>query len=88
MTIPKLLNRTEFAQQLGISESSEHRGRQHEPNWPPHIRVGHLVFYREAAVEQWLFEQEGRTAPGAAERIRAQDDTDTAESDHAPGRPS
>lgn len=64
MSISRLFTRAEFAQLLGISESSELRGRALHPNWPPHIRVGNLVFYRESAVEQWLQDQEAASATG------------------------
>ncbi|GAA2553785.1 hypothetical protein GCM10010409_31130 [Mycolicibacterium diernhoferi] len=65
MPLSKLISRVELAEQLGISESGELRGRLLDPGWPAHIRIGQRVFYREAVVEQWLQDREARTtSPG------------------------
>ncbi|GAA3418832.1 hypothetical protein GCM10022140_25750 [Rhodococcus aetherivorans] len=43
---------------MGISSAGEIRGRTGGREWPPHVRIGHKVYYRREAVEQWLREQE------------------------------
>ncbi|MEU5840298.1 hypothetical protein [Rhodococcus sp. NPDC047139] len=54
----ELMSRRRFAQWMGISSAGEARGRTGGGEWPPHVRIGHKVYYRREAVERWLREQE------------------------------
>lgn len=52
------INRRQFLDMLGISDSNERRQRREGRPWPPHLRIGNKVYYRRAAVEDWLRAQE------------------------------
>ena len=51
------ISRTELAQQLGLSEDTLRRWAAARSG-PPCIRAGRKIFYRRAAVLDWLEEQE------------------------------
>lgn len=71
-----LMSRREFLERCGISDSTERRGRQHDPCWPPHLRIGIRVYYRRQAVESWIALQEllagQKTQPFTADHQRGQ----------------
>jgi hypothetical protein len=72
MTIDEgdLLSRRQFLREYGISDSGEQRGRTGGP-WPPHLRIGHKIYYRRRSVEQWLTEQERATREAPVADLRA-----------------
>jgi hypothetical protein len=72
MTIDErdLLSRRQFLREYGISDSGEQRGRTGGP-WPPHLRIGHKIYYRRRSVEQWLTEQERATRQPPVADLRA-----------------
>jgi predicted DNA-binding transcriptional regulator AlpA len=43
-----------------MSRSAERRHRRETEDWPPHIEIGRRVFYRRAAVMEWLERQEAK----------------------------
>jgi DNA-binding transcriptional MerR regulator len=51
------INRTDLAQQLGVSEDTLRRWDVLRSG-PPCIRAGRKVYYRRATVLEWLEEQE------------------------------
>jgi hypothetical protein len=60
------INRRQFLDMLGISDSNERRQRREGRPWPPHLFIGGKVYYRRSAVEDWLRRQEAlcQTQPG------------------------
>jgi|SRR4051812_25751199 hypothetical protein len=52
------INRRQFLDMLGISDSNERRQRREGRPWPPHLFIGGKVYYRRSAVEDWLRRQE------------------------------
>jgi len=54
----ELLPRKKLIEQYGFSDSSERRGRREGEAWPPHVVIGHKIYYRRHSVEQWLADQE------------------------------
>lgn len=57
MTIQDLLTETEFAKQRGVSVRTVQRERAQRVG-PPFIRLGRKIYYRPAAIEVWLLDQE------------------------------
>ncbi len=49
------LNRKQFCERYGVSESTEERGRQRGgDDWPPYVRVGpRRILYRLSDCEAW-----------------------------------
>lgn len=54
----ELLSRRQFLRELGISDSSERRGRRGRGAWPPHVWIGGKLYYRRAAINDWIRQQE------------------------------
>ena len=54
----ELVSRKQFIEELGISDSSERRGRAGPHDWPPHLCIRTKVYYRRSAVDDWLRRQE------------------------------
>ena len=54
----ELIPRKRLLDELGISDSSERRGRTGNRDWPPHLSIGKKIFYRRASVDDWLRHQE------------------------------
>lgn len=52
-----LVSRLELLELLGISDSTERRGRQ-SSDWPPHIMIRKSVYYNWPTVEKWLLQRE------------------------------
>ncbi|ASL16272.1 hypothetical protein MYCOZU2_03898 [Mycobacterium intracellulare subsp. chimaera] len=63
----ELLSRKQFLAKIGISDSGERRGRTGERDWPPHLLVGQKVYYRRAAVDDWILRQEAICNSGPPE---------------------
>ena len=57
MTIQDLIPETEFAKQRGVSVRTVQRERAQRVG-PPFIRLGRKIYYRPAAIEAWLLDQE------------------------------
>jgi hypothetical protein len=54
----EMIPRREFLKKLMISDSTERRGRTGSGDWPPHIRILSKVYYRRAAVDDWIRRRE------------------------------
>jgi len=63
MTIQDLIPEADYAAARGISERTAQRERAQRIG-PPFIKLGRKIFYRPAAIEKWLIEQE-QTQPRA-----------------------
>jgi hypothetical protein len=65
-TVSELMTRRQFLKQLGISDSSERRGRTGGGEWPPHLLIGKRVYYRRESLDDWLRQREAasQSAPG------------------------
>ena len=46
--------RRDFLEELPMSDSTERRRRTGGGDWPPHIRIGAKIYYRRAAVDDWI----------------------------------
>lgn len=57
MNLEGLLTEAEYAQLRGVTPRTVKRERALRAG-PPFIRWGRAVFYRRAAIETWLLEQE------------------------------
>ena len=57
MTIQDLLSEAEYAKQRGVSVRTIARERAQRIG-PPFIRLGRKVYYRPAAIDQWLIARE------------------------------
>lgn len=53
-----LLGLAEFRALTHQSPSAERKQRAEAQDWPPHFVIGRKVFYRRAAVMEWLSRQE------------------------------
>jgi hypothetical protein len=63
MTIQELITEAEYAAQRGVSLRTAQRERAQRIG-PPFIRLGRKIFYRPAAIEEWLISIE-RAQPRA-----------------------
>lgn len=57
MTIQDLISEADYAAARGVSLRTTQRERAQRMG-PPFIKLGRNVFYRPAAIEQWLIDQE------------------------------
>ena len=57
MTIADLIPEAEFAALRGVSVRTVQRERAQRIG-PPFIKLGRKIFYRPAAIEAWLLDQE------------------------------
>ena len=57
MTISDLITEQEYADQRGVSVRTIARERAQRIG-PPFIRLGRKIYYRPAAIEEWLIAQE------------------------------
>ncbi|WP_373054438.1 helix-turn-helix transcriptional regulator [Thioalkalivibrio sp.] len=58
----QLMDSNELAELLGVSRSWVEKQRSMWPdNLPPHLKIGRLVRYRWATVQEWLRKREGYT---------------------------
>lgn len=64
MTIADLIAESEYAAQRGVSLRTVQRERAQRIG-PPYIRLGRKIFYRPAAIDEWLIAQE-QSQPRAA----------------------
>lgn len=67
MTISELISEAEYAAQRGVSLRTVQRERAQRIG-PPYIRLGRKIYFRPAAIEEWLIAQEQiqpRAAGGA-----------------------
>ena len=55
-----LMGLAEFRALTHLSRSGERNHRREKEDWPPHIEIGRKVFYRRAAVMDWLHRQEAK----------------------------
>lgn len=55
---PQILHRNQVLDVLGISDRTERRMRLSDKPWPPHLVIGNRVYYRLAAIEEFLLAQE------------------------------
>jgi hypothetical protein len=60
-TVSELVTRRQFLKELGISDSSERRGRTGGGEWPPHLLIGKKVYYRRESLDDWLRHREAAT---------------------------
>jgi hypothetical protein len=60
-TVSELVTRRQFLKKLGISDSSERRGRTGGGEWPPHLLIGKKVYYRRESLDDWLRHREAAT---------------------------
>jgi predicted DNA-binding transcriptional regulator AlpA len=60
MNLEGLLTETEYAQMRGVSLRTAKRERALRSG-PPFIKWGRAVFYRRAAIDAWILEQETTT---------------------------
>ena len=56
----ELVPRTSLLEEFKISDSFERRRRTGDDDWPPHLFIGRKVYYRRAAIDDWLRRQEVR----------------------------
>lgn len=57
MTIKDLLTEADYAQARGVSLRTVQRERAQRVG-PPFIKLGRNIYYRPAAIEEWLLAQE------------------------------
>lgn len=57
MTIQDLIPEADYAAARGVSLRTVQRERAQRIG-PPFIKLGRMIYYRPAAIEQWLIEQE------------------------------
>lgn len=57
MTIQDLIDEAEYAKQRRVSIRTVQRERAQRIG-PPFIRLGRKIYYRPAAIESWLLDQE------------------------------
>jgi len=57
MTIQDLISEADYAAARGVSLRTAQRERAQRMG-PPFIKLGRNVFYRPAAIEKWLIDQE------------------------------
>lgn len=57
MTIQDLITETDYARSRGVSVRTIQRERAQRIG-PPFIKLGRFIYYRPAAIEQWLIAQE------------------------------
>jgi len=55
-----LMGLAEFRALTHLSPSSERRHRREQDDWAPHVVIGRKIFYRRAAVTDWLERQEAK----------------------------
>ena len=67
MTLPNLLTEADYAALRGVSVRTIQRERALRVG-PPFIKLGAKVFYRPAAIEEWLIAQE--QAQPRADKVR------------------
>ena len=60
-TASELMTRRQLLKELGISDSSERRGRTGGGEWPPHLLIGKKVYYRRESLADWLRHREAAT---------------------------
>ena len=72
----ELVSRKQFLRELGISDSSERRGRTGQGSWPPHVWIGGKLYYRRAAIDDWIRRQEATAQ--FAHRTSSRSDAETA----------
>lgn len=61
-----LLTRSEMLAEFGIADATERKQRGGQ-DWIPHLEIGARVYYRRAAVEQWIRERELTSTTGIAD---------------------
>ena len=57
MNISDLITEADYAAQRGVSVRTVQRERAQRIG-PPFIKLGRVIYYRPAAIEAWLLEQE------------------------------
>jgi len=57
MTITDLITEADYAAQRGVSVRTVQRERAQRIG-PPFIKLGRVIYYRPAAIENWLLAQE------------------------------
>lgn len=55
-----LMGLAEFRALTHLSPSGERRHRREHDDWAPHVVIGRKIFYRRAAVLDWLERQEAK----------------------------
>lgn len=55
-----LMGLPEFRALTHLSPSAERKHRRERDDWAPHVVIGRKVFYRRAAVMDWLERQEAK----------------------------
>ena len=55
-----LMGLVEFRALTHLSPSGERRYRREQHDWAPHVVIGRRIFYRRAAVLDWLERQEAK----------------------------
>jgi hypothetical protein len=73
-TASELITRGQLLKELGISDSSERRGRTGGGEWPPHLLIGKKVYYRRESLDDWLRHREAATQSAAGEPVDGQGD--------------
>lgn len=74
----ELIDRRTLLEKLGISDSSERRARARQRDWPPHLRIGAKIFYRNSVVDEWVRQQEAISSAALQVRDGADSDMMTA----------
>ena len=57
MTLQDLIPEADYAAQRGVSVRTVQRERAQRIG-PPFIKIGRKIYYRPAAIEQWLIDRE------------------------------
>ena len=70
-TVGEFMTRRQFLKELGISDSSERRGRAGGGEWPPHLLIGKKVYYRRESLDDWLRHREAATQSTPREQVNA-----------------
>ena len=55
-----LMELPEFRALAHLSPSAERKHRREQKDWAPHLVIGRKIFYRRAAVMEWLERQEAK----------------------------
>jgi hypothetical protein len=55
-----LMGLAEFRALTHLSRSAERKHRREQADWAPNVAIGRKVFYRRAAVMEWLERQEAK----------------------------
>jgi hypothetical protein len=62
------LPRLEWMSEFGVKDRQEKRARALGLAWPPHVTLGHRVFYSRQRTQEWFAAQEAKSGVGGESR--------------------